>query len=206
MYSLRWRGNETYFYVMEPNRLVFALEELPIPLVYATHRIIRQTNAAFAGLFGYGPEELAGRSFTILYPELADFVMVGDLWRANFAGGHIYTDERIMRRRDGTRFWCRVRGRSMSGADPFSRAIYCFDPLPRPVETGEDVLTPRQRQIVTLASQGKTNAQIGGELGLSPRSVETHRYRMMRRLGLRNSAELIAWFAGLSGSGLPGNH
>lgn len=172
----------------------FALEELPVPLVFATHRIIRQTNAAFADLFGFTPDELAGRSFTILYPELADFVMVGDLWRTNFAGGRIYTDERIMRHRDGTRFWCRVRGRSMDRLDPFSSAIYCFDPLPRPPRAGEAVLTPRQRQIVTLVAQGKTNAQIGSELGLSRRSIETHRYRLMRQLGIRNSAELIAWF------------
>ncbi|WP_196258048.1 helix-turn-helix transcriptional regulator [Pelagibacterium limicola] len=173
----------------------FALEALPVPLVYATHRIIREVNAAFAQLFGYEPDDLRNKSFNLLYPRLSDFVMVGDLWRTNFAGGRSYQDERIMRRRDGTLFWCRVRGRSMIEADPFSEAIYCFDVLPRPVSGGPATLTDRQRQIVALVAQGKTNAAIAAELGLSPRSVETHRYRLTRSLGLRNAAELVAWFS-----------
>lgn len=175
--------------------LAFALEDLPVPLVYATHRIIREVNSVFAEQFGYAVADLRNRSFNILYPELTDFVMVGDLWRTNFSGGRSYTDERIMRRRDGTRFWCRVRGRSMEAVDPFSKAIYCFDALPRPVGPHRTELTPRQHQIVTLIAQGKTNVEIGAELSLSPRSVETHRYRLIRQLGLSNSAELVAWFA-----------
>lgn len=178
----------------DPARL-FALETLPVPLVYATHRIIREVNAAFAGLFGYEETELRNQSFNMLYPHLADFVMIGDLWRANFAEGRSYTDERIMRKRDGTRFWCRVRGRSMIEADPFSEAIYCFDAMTRPVGGGTAALTGRQHQILTLVAQGKTNAAIAAELGLSPRSVETHRYRMLRQLGLKNAAELAAWFS-----------
>lgn len=172
----------------------FALETLPVPLVYATHRIIRETNTAFAELFGYEKEELRDLSFNVLYPRLADFVMVGDLWRTNFAGGRSYTDERIMRKRDGTPFWCRVRGRSMIETDPFSEAVYCFDAIARPVSAGTASLTDRQRQILTLVAQGKTNSVIGAELGLSPRSIETHRYRLLKQLGLKNAAELTAWF------------
>ncbi|RDE10130.1 LuxR family transcriptional regulator [Pelagibacterium lacus] len=178
-----------------PQPRAFTLQDLPVPLVYATHRIIREVNAAFADLFGYAVTDLRNQSFNILYPDLADFVMVGELWRSNFSGGRSYTDERIMRRRDGTRFWCRVRGQSMEEDDPFSRAVYCFDALPRAVGGQPAELTPRQRQIVTLIAQGKTNAEIGAELGLSPRSAETHRYRLIRKLGLRNTAELVTWFA-----------
>lgn len=178
-----------------PPETVFALEELPVPLVYATHRIIRDVNAAFAELFGYAIHELCGQSFNVLYPGLSDFIVVGELWRANFSGGRSYTDERIMRRRDGTPFWCRVRGRSMIEADPFSKAIYCFDVLPRPVTAERSSLTPRQHQIVTLVAQGKTNAEIGHELGLSKRSVETHRYRILRQTSLKNTAELVSWFS-----------
>lgn len=173
----------------------FGLEQLPVPMVYATHRIIREVNSAFANLFGYDKEELKNQSFNVLYPQVEDFVIVGALWRINFSGGRSYTDERIMRKRDGTRFWCHVRGRSMIESDPFSEAIYCFDPLPRPLKPERNELTPRQNQIVTLIAQGKTNAAIATELGLSPRSIETHRYRLIRHLGLKNTAELIAWFS-----------
>lgn len=178
-----------------PPEASFPLEVFPVPLVFATHRIIREANGAFADLFGYEREELRGRSFNILYPNLGDFVLVGDLWRANFAGGRSYTDERVMRKRDGTEFWARVRGRSMLEADPFREAIYCFDALPRPVAQARSRLTARQHQIVTLVAQGKSSAGIALELGLSRRSVDTHRLRLLRALGLKNTAELVAWFS-----------
>ncbi|WP_417584683.1 LuxR C-terminal-related transcriptional regulator [Pelagibacterium sp.] len=180
---------------MDQPHLHFTLEDLPVPMVYATHRIIRQVNTAFADLFGYLPDELTDRSFKILYPELSDFVMVGELWRSNFSGGRTYTDERIMAHRDGTHFWCRARGKSMIASDPFARALYCFDPIARPIDIQRQALTPRQTQILTLVAQGKTSTDIAGELGLSPRSIETHRYRLSRQLGLKNAAELVNWFA-----------
>ncbi|MCR6671306.1 LuxR C-terminal-related transcriptional regulator [Devosia ginsengisoli] len=174
----------------------FALEAMPVPMVFATHRIIREVNPAFSALFGYSPDELVDQSFNTLYPRLADFVMVGNLWRKNFSGGRTYTDERIMKRRDDTRFWCRVRGRSMIEADPFSEAIYCFDEMARPVLDHRDGLTDRQRQILSLIALGKTSAAIAQELGLSRRSVDTHRLRLLRALGLGNTAELMAWYFG----------
>ncbi|WP_321186335.1 helix-turn-helix transcriptional regulator [Rhizobium sp. SJZ105] len=76
----------------------------------------------------------------------------------------------------------------------------CADPIlfqliPRPVTKERLHLTDRQRQIVTLVSQGKTNSAIASELGLSPRTVESHRARLMHATGTRNAAELIARFS-----------
>lgn len=167
-------------------------------MVFATYRIIRETNYAFSSLFGYDPGELEGRSFNLLYPRLTDFIKVGELWRTRFAEGGVFADERIMRKRDGIRIWCRVRGRSLADAEPFSRAIYCFDLLPRSVQEPSHKLTSRQQQVLALVCQGKTNAAIAVQLGLSKRSVETHRYRLMHQLGMANSAELVAWFASSS--------
>jgi DNA-binding CsgD family transcriptional regulator len=45
-------------------------------------------------------------------------------------------------------------------------------------------LTPQQRQIVRLASDGLTNRQIGDRLFLSPRTVSTHLYRSYPKLGV----------------------
>ncbi|MAM11095.1 MAG: hypothetical protein CML23_11670 [Rhizobiaceae bacterium] len=42
--------------------------------------------------------------------------------------------------------------------------------------------------------QGKINAAIAAEIGLSPRTVEAHRLRLIHTLGLANSDELLAWF------------
>lgn len=169
----------------------FSLEAMPLPMVYATHRIIRDCNARFARQFGFEREELVGQSFNRLYPRLADFVTVGERWQQNLAGGREYGDERIMQDANGNRFWCRVQGRSLLEQDPFAAALYSFEPFQRPVHTG---LSERQNQIVSMVVQGKTNTQIAREIGLSKRTIESHRLRLCRALGLTNSSELVAWF------------
>lgn len=177
--------------------LTFTLAEMPVPLVYATHRIIRDCNEAFATLFGFQREELVDASFSRLYPAIADFVRTGQMWRSNLAGGAVYYDERIMAASDGRRFWCRVNGRARDAADPFAAALYCFEPISRPISEKTLKLTGRQRQILTLVAQGKTNAAIAAEIGLSKRTVEAHRLRLARSVGVANSAELLAWFLAL---------
>lgn len=180
---------------MDENSPKYTLGEMPVPMVYATHRIIRDCNEEFATLFGYARTEIIDQSFARLYPRLEDFVRTGRMWQAHLPGGHVYYDERIMTTSDGRRFWCQVHGRSRVPADPFAQALYCFQPMARPVARERLKLTDRQRQIVALVAQGKTNAEIGREIGLSVRTIESHRARLMQAAGLRNAAELVAAFA-----------
>lgn len=175
----------------------FTLADLPVPMVFATHRIIRDCNNAFAHLFGYSRDELIDGSFSRLYPAIADFVRTGDMWRHNLPGAAVYYDERVMAGAEGRRFWCRVNGRTRNTADPFAAALYCFEPMSRPVSDTSLRLTGRQRQILTLVAQGKTNASIAQEIGVSRRTVEAHRLRLARSVGVANSAELVAWFLSL---------
>lgn len=175
----------------------FTLADMPVPMVYATHRIIRDCNIEFAQLFGYRRDDLLNSSFSLLYPAIADFVRTGEMWKFNLPGGAVYHDERVMAGADGHRFWCRVNGRTRDDADPFAAALYCFQKLARPVTQTALKLTGRQRQILTLVAQGKTNASIARELGLSTRTIEAHRLRLSRSVGVANSAELVAWFLAL---------
>jgi DNA-binding NarL/FixJ family response regulator len=52
-------------------------------------------------------------------------------------------------------------------------------------------LTPRQREIVQFVAEGKTAKEIGAILGISARTVESHKYELMQALGLERSAELV---------------
>jgi two-component system, NarL family, response regulator NreC len=56
-----------------------------------------------------------------------------------------------------------------------------------------ETLTPRQREVLQLAAEGRTNAEIATRLNLSQRTVENHRLALMHRLGLRNHTELIRY-------------
>lgn len=172
----------------------FELADMPIPMVYARHRIIRGCNEAFAMLFELTQEQVVDGSFSRLYPALSDFVRTGQTWRVNFAGSQVYHDQRVMMTSSGRRFWCEVNGRSRTPQDPFAEAVYSFQPITRPVREGE-TLTDRRRQVLALVAQGKTNTDIAKELGLSKRTVEAHRARLMSQIGVRNTAELVAWFS-----------
>jgi len=52
-------------------------------------------------------------------------------------------------------------------------------------------LTPRQREILQLLAEGRSAKEIGATLGISPRTVEFHKYQVMDAQGLHSNAELI---------------
>lgn len=52
------------------------------------------------------------------------------------------------------------------------------------------LLTPREREVLVLIADGRTNKEIAGELGISPRTVETHRESLMRKLRIHTVAGL----------------
>ena len=57
----------------------------------------------------------------------------------------------------------------------------------------QDALTAREREVLHLAAAGHTSAEIAGVLSISPRTAETHRANMMRKLGLHAQADLIRY-------------
>jgi DNA-binding CsgD family transcriptional regulator len=59
---------------------------------------------------------------------------------------------------------------------------------PRPIE-----LTDRQREIVQLVAEGRSMKEVGGILAITPRTVAFHKYRIMKQLRLRTTAELIQY-------------
>jgi DNA-binding NarL/FixJ family response regulator len=54
-------------------------------------------------------------------------------------------------------------------------------------------LTPREREVLQLAAEGHSNAEIAARLSISPRTAETHRGNLMRKLGLQNQTALIRY-------------
>ena len=58
-----------------------------------------------------------------------------------------------------------------------------------------DRLTPREKQILELVAQGKSNKTIAALLNLSENTVAVHRTNLMAELGIHRTAELIVWAA-----------
>ena len=56
---------------------------------------------------------------------------------------------------------------------------------------GHDQLTARERDVLAQIAAGSSNKLAGRELGISPRTIEVHRARIMEKLGARNAADLM---------------
>jgi DNA-binding NarL/FixJ family response regulator len=58
---------------------------------------------------------------------------------------------------------------------------------------GDDPLTPRQREVLKRVAEGRSTKEIAFDLGLSAKTVETHRAQIMERLGIRDVAGLVRY-------------
>jgi DNA-binding NarL/FixJ family response regulator len=59
------------------------------------------------------------------------------------------------------------------------------------LQIGRPRITRRQREVLQLVAEGKTTREIARKLGISPRTVDTHRAELMSRLGVRDAIGLL---------------
>lgn len=172
-----------------------AFDHAPIGLAVLENRVIRRCNLQFAATFGDSVAALTGSPMAALYPSEAEFESIGARGLAAMRDTGEYSDERIMRRRSGALFWCRVRGQSLTPDAPFARGIWSFADLSqdRPVVP----LTPRERDVAILTCRGLSAKEIGRELGLSYRTIEVYRARLIEKFGARKLADLVAKLSGM---------
>ena len=169
----------------------------PVGMCISVNRVIQSCNEALASMFGYACSDLDGKSFQVLYPTMDEFLRTGDRIIPIMNTKGRYSDERIMRRNNGELFWCHVSGRALDPKDPLGPGVWTFEDVSekRPV-TAE--LTPREREIAALLVEGKTSKIIARDTGLSPRTVEMHRAKLMRKFSAATSSELVHKLVGVS--------
>lgn len=163
---------------------------IPLGVVVSSGRIIIHCNHEFSNMFGYERSELIGSSLENLYPSRQEYQDIGEHWFDSMRLNGECSDERMMKRKDGSLNWFRVRGRCQSTADPFSLAGYTFEWV-RGYKSIHKMLTVRERQIVSAIHQGFTSKEIAKFLRLSPRTIETYRFRLMEKFQVKNINELI---------------
>lgn len=61
------------------------------------------------------------------------------------------------------------------------------------IQDSYDLLTDREKEVLQLLAQGKSNKEVAQILNVSPNTVETHRMRFMQKLDLHNTAEIVIY-------------
>jgi PAS domain S-box-containing protein len=171
-----------------------AFELAPVGLVLSRRRQIIDCNRELLAMFDAEREQLLGQSFELLYPTADEFLRTGQRIAAQLDAAGRYADERIMKRLAGARagelFWCHVSGRAMDPADPHAAGIWAFEDLSSKRALAFE-LTPREREVAALLIEGLTSKLVGKRLGISPRTVDVYRARLMRKTGAATTTELV---------------
>ena len=153
-------------------RLAFQLA--PVGLILSRQRHIVDCNERVCEIFGATPAQLVGQSFRILYPSADEYERIGERMAPILNAHGVYADNRVMQRVGGAHagepFWCHVTGRAIDRAAP---------------------LTAREREVAAQLMQGLTSKAIGRVLGISHRTVEIYRARLMRKYGASTAADLV---------------
>ena len=171
-----------------------AFDLAPVGLVLSRNRTIVDCNQHVCEMFGTTPERLTGQSFQVLYPSADEFERTGARIAPILNRNGTYADDRIMKRVDGRfkgeTFWCHVTGRALNRESPHEAGIWTFEDLSasRAVKTG---LTAREREVAAHLMDGLTSKQIGRALGISHRTVEVYRARLMRKYKASTAADLV---------------
>ncbi|MBO9474365.1 MULTISPECIES: LuxR C-terminal-related transcriptional regulator [unclassified Shimia] len=171
------------------NFVELAFSYAPVGIVVTENRVIRDCNDTFADMFRYERAALKDSTFAILYPTQEEFSNIRNRGVQELREGNFYWDERVMMRRGGEMFWCRVRGHTFTPEEPLQRAVWSFADISdtRPYQA----LTRREREVFSLLAEGLTSKEIALKLEMSNRTVEVHRGKLLKKFGVSNTTSLF---------------
>ena len=171
-----------------------AFDLAPIGLVLSRQRQIVDCNRQALAMFGADREQLVGQSLALLYPSADEFERTGARIVASLDAQGWYADDRVMKRLDGVArgelFWCHVSGRALDPQQAHAAGIWAFEDLSSKRKLKVE-FTAREREIAALLIDGLTSKQIGKRLGISPRTVDVYRARLMKKYSAASTPELI---------------
>ena len=174
--------------MVEDYRLAF--EMAPVGLALSRNRIMTDCNQQLCAMFRASRELLIGQSFQILYPSVEEYERQGARMAPILSATGLYCDSRIMQRATGETFWCHVSGRALERASPHAVGVWSFEDLSaqRPVKIS---LTAREREVAARLLEGLTSKEMGRALGISHRTIEIYRARLMRKYAAATAADLV---------------
>lgn len=145
---------------------------------------------ADAGLFGCPPDQ--AQQMVVQESEQTRVIFLPS--GAN-AGSWSSTDSQIPKHtlRDTSAHELVSMVRSSAGREGVSAGAEVSEFPAEDVAGHKRVLTAREREVLKLLAEGRTVRSVASMLGLSVKTVDAHKFNLMRKLGIHNKAELVMW-------------
>lgn len=171
-----------------------AFMDAPVGQALGRNRVIVDCNRQFMSIFRGKADDFIGSTFQGLYPTQAHFEQTGDRIGPVLAKNLTFSDDRVMRRMDGELFWVHVSGFTYTPEDPHADTIWTFTDLSTERKVNSALrgsMTSRERDIAALLIEGKAGKEVARALGISPRTVDVYKTRLLRKYGVKNTPDLV---------------
>jgi diguanylate cyclase (GGDEF)-like protein/PAS domain S-box-containing protein len=150
----------------EEQQLIF--DNAAVGILFARDRTVQRCNSRHAEIFGYQPEELAGRSTRVFYLNEADYQRHGAEVALVVRAGGTYVGETRVRHRDGHPFWVRATGRQVASPAGSIDLIWIFEDVTERHQAEEALLRAHedleQRVVERTAELANANSQLQEEV------------------------------------------
>jgi diguanylate cyclase (GGDEF)-like protein/PAS domain S-box-containing protein len=176
------------------------LDNATIGITFLRERIIQRCNRRLEELVGYAPGELIGKSTAMIHASREAFEEVGRVGYEMLARGEPYTEERQLRRKDGSLVWCKVVGRAVDPAQPLEGAIWIYDDISaeHAVREGlERMVTERTSALREAQERAQHLADHDALTGLPNRRLLEDRLTQALALSQRNRKQTAVMFVDL---------
>jgi diguanylate cyclase (GGDEF)-like protein/PAS domain S-box-containing protein len=130
------------------------LDNASLGITFTRKRTFLHCNERFSEMFGWRSNELAGQSASIVYPSRQAFEEVARLTSETLGSGKRFDTEVLLKRRNGTLFWCRMLAKAIDPQDPAKGSIFITEDITERKLVQEALL--RARDQLELRVQERT--------------------------------------------------
>ncbi|GAB3541756.1 hypothetical protein GCM10027343_12700 [Noviherbaspirillum agri] len=144
------------------------LENASLGITFTRKHAFLHCNPRFSEMFGWSSDELKNQPTEILYPSEASAAAFAEVARAVLGSGERLDIEYLMKRRDGSTFWCRVLAKAIDPNDRSKGSIYMTEDITERKNVQEALLRARdeleQRVQERTAELALANARLQAEI------------------------------------------
>jgi PAS domain S-box-containing protein len=178
----------------DPDTIAQLLDAVKQSIIVTTpDGVITHWNQSAEELFGWTRDEVLGHLITEVTPAPATVEQALDIMNT-LRSGESWGGRFTVRHRTGREFDVMVIDSPLMRDGQLTGIVGVAIPMPGgDTPAAVEQLSPREREIARLTSEGMTSSAIGAALGISTRTVETHRANVYRKLGIRSRTELIVY-------------